>query len=107
MLPNKHCPISSRYTRTFTCDDVVQQRGRHAEDAHQQVADGKVQDEQVGDGAHVLTAEHDEAHHAVSHHAHHKDQQVGDGEDRSHRGFVEVEVHVGDILVDERLFLQD
>lgn len=49
---------------------VVQQRRWHAEDTNQQVADGEVEDEQVGDSAHVFAAQHHEAHHAVAHHAH-------------------------------------
>lgn len=90
----------------LTCYDVVHQRGWHAKDADQQVADGKVEDEEVGDGAHVLAAQHDEAHHTVAHHAHQEDEQVGDGEDGSHRGFVEVEINIGDVLVHQRAFLQ-
>lgn len=90
----------------LTCDDVVHQRCWHAEDAHQQVADGEVEDEQIGDRAHVSAAHHDETHHAVPHHAHQEDEEVGDGEDCSHRQLVEVKVHVGDVLVDQRAFLQ-
>lgn len=86
--------------------DVVHQGRRHAEDADQKVADGEVQNKQVGDGAHVPAAHHDETHHAVPHHAHQEDEQVGDGEDCSHGRLVEVEVHVGDVLTGRRAFLQ-
>lgn len=89
----------------YTCYDVVHQRGRHAKNADQQVTDGEIEDEQIGDGAHVPAAQHDEAHHSVSHHAHHKDQKVRDGEDCSHRRLMEVEVDVGDALMDQRVFL--
>lgn len=89
-----------------TCYNVVQKCGWHAEDAHQEVTDGQVEDKQIGDSAHVPAAQHDEAHHPVTDHAHRKDEQVGNGEDRSHAGFVEVEIHVGDVLLRPRLVLQ-
>lgn len=90
----------------LTCYDVVHQRGWHAEDANQQVADGEVENKQVGDRAHVFAAQHDETHHPVAHHAHQENEQVGDGEDCSHRGLVEVEINIGDVLVGQRVFLQ-
>jgi len=81
----------------LTCDDVVDERGGHAEEAHQHVADGQVEDEDVGDRAHVLAAQHDEAHDAVAHHAREEDEQVGRGEHGHDGGRVQVEVHVGDV----------
>lgn len=90
----------------LTCYNVVYQRGWHAEDANQQVADGEVENKQVGDCAHVFAAQHDETHHPVAQHAHQENEQVGDGEDCSHRGFVEVEVNIGDVQVGQRTFLQ-
>ena len=90
----------------LTCYDVVHQRRWHAKDANQQVTDGEIEDEQVGDGAHVLAAQHDEAHHPVADHAHQEDEQVGRGEHCGHGGLVEVEVNICDVLVGQRVFLQ-
>lgn len=89
----------------LTCYDVVHQCNRHAEDAHQKVADCEVQNKQIGDRAHVFAAHHDETHHAVPHHAHQENEEVGDGEDCSRGQLVEVEVHVGDVLMGQRVFL--
>lgn len=97
---------ANRSLLILTCYDVVHQRRWHAKDANQQVTDGEVENEQVGDGAHVLAAQHDEAHHPVADHAHQEDEQVGRGEDRSHGGLVEVEVDICDVLVGQRVFLQ-
>lgn len=82
-----------------TCYDVVHKCGWHAEDANQQVTDGEVENKQIGDGSHVPAAQHDETHHTIAYHAHHKVEQVGNGEDCSHSGFVEVEIHIGDVLL--------
>lgn len=84
--------------KLLACYDVIQECGGHAEDAHQQVADRQVEDEEVGDGAHVLAPQHDEAHHAVAHHAHQEDEQVGHDEDGSRGRLVKVESHVGDVV---------
>ena len=81
----------------LTCDYVVDEGGGHAEDAHQHVADGQVEYEDVGDRAHVPTAQHDEAHDAVAHHAQQEDEQVGHGEHGGDGGLVQVEFHVGDV----------
>ena len=62
---------------TLTCDEVVHQRGGNAEDSYQQVADGQVEDEEVGDGAHATVPQHDEAHQDISHHAQQEDEEVG------------------------------
>lgn len=91
----------------LTCYDVVQQCRWHAEDANQQVADCEVENEQIGDRAHVFAAHHDETHHTISNHAHQENKEVGDGEDCSHRRLVEVKVHVGDVLLVRRVFLQN
>lgn len=90
----------------LTCYDVVHQRSRHAEDANQKVADCEVQNKEIGDRAHVFAAHHNETHYAISQHAHQENEEVGDGEDCSHRQLVEVEVHVGDVLMGQRVFLQ-
>lgn len=82
---------------SVTCDDVIQEGGGHAEDPHQEVAHGEVQDEQVGDGPHVFAPQHDEADDSVSHHAHQEDQQVGDDEDGRRGRLVQVKSHVGDV----------
>lgn len=108
LLMRKSC-IKVRWNErieTFTRYYVVHERRRHAEDANQQVADGEVEDEQIGDGAHIFAAQHHEAHHAVAHHAHEENEQVGDGEDGGHGGLVEVEVDVGDVVVGRRGFLR-
>lgn len=68
----------------FTCDDVVHQCCRHAEDTNQQVTDGQVENEEIGDRTHVLAPQHNEAHHSISHHAHNKDEEVGYDEDSGH-----------------------
>lgn len=90
----------------LTCYDVVHQCGWHAKDANQQVTDGKVENKQVGDRAHVLAAQHNETHYPIAQHAHQEDEQVGHSEDCCHRGLVEVEINKGDVLVGQRVFLQ-
>lgn len=80
-----------------TCNDVVQQGGGHAEDAHQQIADSQVQDEKVRDRAHVFLPQDDKANHTVAHHTEEEDQEVRDDEDSCHGRLMKVEVHVGDI----------
>ena len=103
--------IKERISRTtkilhiLTCYDIVHQRGWHAKNANQQVTDSEVENEQVGDCAHILAAQHDETHHPISHHAHQENEQVGDSEDCSHRRLMEVEINIGDILVGQRVFL--
>lgn len=61
----------------LTRDEVVHEGCRHAEDAHQQVADGKVEDEHVGDRPHLAVLHHDEAHQDVADHAHEEDEGIG------------------------------
>lgn len=72
----------------LTRDEVVHKGGGHAEDAHQQVADGQVEDEHVGDGAHAPVLEHDEADQGVAHHAEEEDEHVGHNEHGGHWGGV-------------------
>lgn len=91
---------------TITCYNVVHKSGWHAENANQQVTDGKVENKQVGDSSHVPAAKHNETHHPIPHHAHHEDEQVGHGEDGSHTGFVQVEIHIGDVLVGPKIIMQ-
>lgn len=72
----------------LTSDEVVHEGGGHAENAHQQVADGQVEDKHVGDGAHVPVLEHNEADQGVAHHAEEEDEHVGHNEHGSHQGGV-------------------
>lgn len=72
----------------LTSDEVVHKGGGHAEDAHQQVADGQVEDKHVGDSAHVPVLEHDEADQGIAHHAEEEDEYIGHNEHGSHRGGV-------------------
>lgn len=84
MLPTLSLPSAAPLTR----DEVVHQGGGHAEDAHQQVADGQVEDEHVGHRPHLAVLHHDEAHQDVADHAHEEDEGVGQDEDGGHRGGV-------------------
>lgn len=72
----------------LTSDEVVHEGGGHAENAHQQVADSQVEDEHVGDGAHVPVLEHDEADEGVAHHAEEEDEHIGRNEHGCHWGGV-------------------
>lgn len=65
------CPASQ------TCDEVVHQRCRDAEDAHQEVTDCQVEDEEVDDWAHATVFQHNETHQDVAHHAQQEDEGVG------------------------------
>lgn len=38
----------------LTCNNVVKKSCRHAENPNKKVTDGEVEDEKVGDGAHVF-----------------------------------------------------
>lgn len=58
----------------LTCDEVVHQRDGDAEDAHQQVADGQVENEEVDYGAHVAVLNHDEADQHIPRHAQQEDE---------------------------------
>lgn len=68
----------------LTCYEVVHQSCRDAEDAHQQVTDGQVEDEEVGDCAHATVFQYDETHQDVSHHTQQEDEEVGQNVDGSH-----------------------
>lgn len=81
-----------------TCDEVVHQRSRDAEDAHQQVTDSQIEDEEVGDCPHVTVPHNNEAHQAITHHAQQEDEQVGQDEASSHREGVLVVREVGDVV---------
>ncbi len=52
--------------------------GGHTEDAHQQVTDGQVQDEEISDWAHVVVLDEHQADESVPHHTQqqHQHQQV-------------------------------
>lgn len=82
------CLASHPSTAPLTRDEVVHQGGGHAEDAHQQVADGQVEDEHVGDRPHLAVLHHDEAHQDVADHAHEEDEGVGQDEHGCHGGGV-------------------
>lgn len=83
----------------LTRDDVVHQCCGHAKDANQQVTDGQVENEEIGDRTHVLAPQHDKAHNSISHHAHNKDEEVGYNEDSRHQGLMQIEVHIGDVWI--------
>lgn len=69
---------------SITCNEVVHQRCRDAEDPHQQVTDSQVEDEEVGDRAHTMVFQYDETHQDVTHHTQQKDEGVSQGVDGSH-----------------------
>lgn len=63
-------------TRALTCDEIVHQCCRDAKDAHQEVTDGQIEDEEVDDRPHVPVLHHDEAHQDVPHHAQQEDWKI-------------------------------
>lgn len=69
---------------TLTSDEVVHESSGHAEDAHQQVTDSQVENEHVGDGAHVPVLEHNEADQGIAHHAEEEDEHIGHNEQGCH-----------------------
>lgn len=68
----------------LTSDEVVHKGGGHAENAHQQIADGQVENEHVGDSAHVPVPKHSEADQGVTHHAEEENEGVGHDEHGGH-----------------------
>ncbi len=68
----------------ITCDEVIHQCCRDAEDAHQQVTDSQVEDEEVSDCAHTTIFQYDETHQDVSHHAQQEDEEIGQNVACSH-----------------------
>lgn len=60
----------------ITCDKVVHQSCRDAEDPHKQVADCQVKDEEVGHSAHASVFHYDQTHQDVTHHAQQKDEGI-------------------------------
>ncbi len=62
----------------LTWDKAINQCGGHTEDAHQQVTDGQVQDEEISDWAHVVVLDEHQADESVPHHTQqqHQHQQV-------------------------------
>lgn len=70
---------------TLTSDEVVHKGGGHAEDAYQQVTDGQVEDEHVGDSAHVPVPKYGEADQGIAHHAQQEDEHIGHNEHGCHR----------------------
>lgn len=93
--------LSLHLCALLTCDEVVHQGGGHAEDAHQQVADGQVEEEHVGDRAHLAVLHHDEAHQHIANHTHEEDEGVGQDEHEGHRGGMLVVCQEGVVLPQE------
>lgn len=60
----------------LTCDEVVHQRCRNAEDPNQQITDCQVEDEQVCDCAHASVFQHNQTHQDVPHHTQEEDEGV-------------------------------
>lgn len=73
---------------TLACYEIVHQSGGNAEDPHKQIADGKVQDEDISDRPHVPFPQDYETHHTVTYHAKQEDEQVGQDEHGSHAQWV-------------------
>lgn len=84
-------------TGALTCDEIVHQCCGDAEDAHQEVTDGQIEDEEVDDRPHVPVLHHDEAHQDVSHHAQQEDQKISQNKAGRHIQGVLVIRIVGDI----------
>lgn len=68
----------------LTSDEVVHKGSGHAENAHQQIADSQVEDEHVGNSAHVPVLEHSEADQGIAHHAEDEDEHIGHYEHGCH-----------------------
>lgn len=61
----------------LTCNNVVKKSCGHAENPNKKVTDGEVEDEKVGDSAHVFAPQHNEAHHSISDHTDQENEKVG------------------------------
>ena len=72
------------YGRVFTCDEIVHQCCRNAEDAHQQVTDSQVEDEEVRHRAHMTVFQYNQTHQDVPNHAQQEDEEVGHNVAGSH-----------------------
>lgn len=99
--PSLHSSCLAPSSARLTCDEVVHQGGGHAEDAHQQVTDGQIEEEHVSDCAHLAVLHHDEAHQDVADHAHEEDEGVGQDEHEGHGGGMLVVCQEGVVLPQE------
>lgn len=82
---NRSSVVSKVHKLSVTCDEIIHQCGRDAENPHQQVAHSQIKDEQIGDRPHAPVLQHDETHQAVSHHAEQEDEEVRHGQAGCHR----------------------
>jgi len=71
------------------------ERERHAEHGHEQVADGHVHDEQVGDGVHLGGERDHVAHQPVADQRHREHRRVHQVDDRLEHGGVQRPVVLG------------
>lgn len=60
----------------LTWDKAVNQCGGHTEDAHQQITNGQVQDEEISDRTHVVVPDDHQADKSVPHHTKQQHQKV-------------------------------
>lgn len=96
---------------------VLQQKGGHerkghAKQRHEQVSDGHVHDEQVGDRVHLRREGHHVAHQPVASQCHHEDRHVHEindrlEHDRGHRTLVSASVVDGRFIVGDVRFVHD
>lgn len=68
----------------LACYEIVHQSGGNTEDPHKQIADRKVQDENISDRPHVPLPQDYKTHHTVTDHAEQENKQVGQDEHSSH-----------------------
>lgn len=62
----------------LTWDKAVNQCGGHTEDAHQQITNGQVQDEEINGWTHVAVLDDHQADESVPHHTQQQHEQVGE-----------------------------
>lgn len=80
----------------FTCNEVIHQGCWDTEDAHQEVTNSKVEDEEVRDRSHPPVLQHNQTYQAISHHTQQEDEEVGHGQGGSHGQRVLIVRVVGD-----------
>lgn len=90
--------------KLLTNEEVANKRGRQAEDNDQDVGDGEIHNEVVGNGAHARGAQHDGNDEAVADQAHQKDKDIGDTVDNGHGQRVAVEWIEAEVPVPVELF---
>lgn len=71
-----------------TCNEVVHQGCRNAENSHKKVAHSKVEDKEVCDCSHVSVLQYDQTYQAIPHHAKQEDEEVGQGQAGGNRSGV-------------------